>query len=136
MCHQQQVRTVCVDSAAVTSHTEIRVTGATHSLVFTSLCVCVSLCSECPNKHLGPVWQLKWTQQELSLTGDENVEALFSVAADGRISKWFVCNNGLDCIGTVLSNRRWFHHFHFSLMCIVIKALRACMNSEVTRIAM
>ncbi|XP_062285113.1 dynein axonemal intermediate chain 4 [Scomber scombrus] len=52
---------------------------------------------EYPNKHLGPVWQLKWTQQELSLTGDEKVEALFSVAADGRISKWFVCNNGLEC---------------------------------------
>ncbi|XP_044223552.1 dynein axonemal intermediate chain 4-like [Thunnus albacares] len=51
----------------------------------------------CPNKHLGPVWQLRWTQQELSLTGDEKVEALFSVAADGRISKWFVCNNGLEC---------------------------------------
>ncbi|KAM7378746.1 hypothetical protein PAMP_004345 [Pampus punctatissimus] len=50
-----------------------------------------------PNKHLGPVWQLKWTQQELSFTGDEKVEALFSVAADGRISKWFVCSNGLEC---------------------------------------
>uniref|UniRef100_A0A4W6ER68 Dynein axonemal intermediate chain 4 n=1 Tax=Lates calcarifer TaxID=8187 RepID=A0A4W6ER68_LATCA len=54
--------------------------------------------SECPNKHLGPVWQLRWTQQELSITGDEKVEALFSVSADGRISKWFVFNNGLDCI--------------------------------------
>lgn len=54
--------------------------------------------SECPNKHLGPVWQLKWIRQELNFTGEEKVEALFSVAADGRISKWFVCNNGLDCI--------------------------------------
>ncbi|XP_070701689.1 dynein axonemal intermediate chain 4-like [Pempheris klunzingeri] len=53
---------------------------------------------ECPNKHLGPVWQLRWTQQELSLSGEERVEALLSVAADGRISKWFVCNSGLDCI--------------------------------------
>ncbi|XP_056247945.1 dynein axonemal intermediate chain 4 isoform X1 [Seriola aureovittata] len=53
--------------------------------------------SECPNKHLGPVWQLRWTQQELSLTGEEKTEALFSVCADGRISKWFVFNNGLDC---------------------------------------
>ncbi|XP_041805802.1 dynein intermediate chain 4, axonemal [Chelmon rostratus] len=59
---------------------------------------CVISSSECPNKHLGPVWQLRWIQQELSLTGEERVEALFSVAADGRISKWFVCNNGLDCI--------------------------------------
>lgn len=45
------------------------------------------------------MWQLRWTQQELSITGDEKVEALFSVSADGRISKWFVFNNGLDCIG-------------------------------------
>ncbi|XP_076600849.1 dynein axonemal intermediate chain 4 [Chaetodon auriga] len=59
---------------------------------------CVISSSECPNKHLGPVWQLRWIQQELSLTEEEKVEALFSVAADGRISKWFVCNNGLDCI--------------------------------------
>lgn len=51
---------------------------------------------------MGPVWQLKWIRQELNFTGEEKVEALFSVAADGRISKWFVCNNGLDCIGTVL----------------------------------
>ncbi|XP_028282954.1 dynein axonemal intermediate chain 4 [Parambassis ranga] len=53
---------------------------------------------ECLNQHLGPVWQLKWTQQELSLTGDENEEALISVSADGRVSKWFVFNTGLDCI--------------------------------------
>ncbi|KAG7220990.1 hypothetical protein INR49_001708, partial [Caranx melampygus] len=53
--------------------------------------------SECPNKHLGPVWQLRWTQQELSFTGEEKAEALFSVSADGRISKWSVFNNGLDC---------------------------------------
>uniref|UniRef100_A0A3B4X4W7 Dynein axonemal intermediate chain 4 n=1 Tax=Seriola lalandi dorsalis TaxID=1841481 RepID=A0A3B4X4W7_SERLL len=60
--------------------------------------------SECPNKHLGPVWQLRWTQQELSLTGEEKTEALFSVCADGRISKWFVFNNGLDC--TVMKLKR------------------------------
>ncbi|XP_037644615.1 dynein intermediate chain 4, axonemal isoform X3 [Sebastes umbrosus] len=56
--------------------------------------------SECPNRHLDPVWQLRWTQQELSLTGGEKAEWLFSVAADGRISKWLVCSNGLDCIGS------------------------------------
>ncbi|XP_034468588.1 WD repeat-containing protein 78 isoform X3 [Hippoglossus hippoglossus] len=54
--------------------------------------------SECPKKHLGPVRQLRWTQQKLSLTGEEKVEVLFSVAADGRISIWFVLNSGLDCI--------------------------------------
>ncbi|XP_071346282.1 dynein axonemal intermediate chain 4-like isoform X2 [Trachinotus anak] len=53
--------------------------------------------SACPNKHLGSVWQLRWTQQELSLTREERAEALVSVSADGRISKWFVFNKGLDC---------------------------------------
>ncbi|KAE8291421.1 WD repeat-containing protein 78 [Larimichthys crocea] len=59
---------------------------------------CVVSSSECPNKHQGPVWQLRWSQQELSLTGEEKMEALFSVAGDGRFSKWFVSKNGLDCI--------------------------------------
>ncbi|XP_053739752.1 dynein axonemal intermediate chain 4 [Synchiropus splendidus] len=52
---------------------------------------------DCSNKHLGPVWQLRWTHQELSLVGEEKVEALFSVAADGRVCKWFVSKNGFDC---------------------------------------
>lgn len=64
----------------------------------------VSLCSECLNQHLGPVWQLRWTHQELSLTGEEKEEALVSVSADGRISKWSVLNTGLNCIGTVLTD--------------------------------
>lgn len=84
------------------------------------MCVCVSsaleegvlhlrLCSECPNRHLAPVWQLRWTLQEVSLTGEEEVESLFSVAADGRISKWFISSSGLDCIGTALHSpvRGW-----------------------------
>lgn len=79
-------------------------TAVTHVI---ALLFCVSLCSECPNKHQGPVWQLRWSQQELSLTGEEKMEALFSVAGDGRFSKWFVSKNGLDCIGTVLCNSRW-----------------------------
>ncbi|XP_041848556.1 dynein intermediate chain 4, axonemal isoform X2 [Melanotaenia boesemani] len=53
---------------------------------------------ECPKRHVGPVWQLRWNQQKLILTGEEKVEALFSVGADGRISKWFIFNGGLDCI--------------------------------------
>ncbi|KAM9323067.1 dynein axonemal intermediate chain 4 [Pholidichthys leucotaenia] len=54
--------------------------------------------SECPNRHLGPVWQLRWTHQGLNLTEEEMEEALVSVGEDGRISKWFVFNNGLDCV--------------------------------------
>ncbi|XP_067385458.1 dynein axonemal intermediate chain 4 isoform X2 [Channa argus] len=61
--------------------------------------------SECPNKHLGPVWQLSWTPQELGLTG-ERVEALFSVSEDGRISKWFVFSSGLDCIDLMKLNTK------------------------------
>nr|XP_014265059.2 WD repeat-containing protein 78 isoform X2 [Maylandia zebra] len=53
---------------------------------------------ESPNRHLGPVWQLRWTQQQVSSTGEEKVEALLSVGADGRISKWFFFKDGLDCI--------------------------------------
>uniref|UniRef100_A0A3Q4HSZ4 Dynein axonemal intermediate chain 4 n=1 Tax=Neolamprologus brichardi TaxID=32507 RepID=A0A3Q4HSZ4_NEOBR len=56
-------------------------------------CYCSS-----PNRHLGPVWQLRWTQQQVSSTGEEKVEALLSVGADGRISKWFFFKDGLDCI--------------------------------------
>uniref|UniRef100_A0A3Q3XBA1 Dynein axonemal intermediate chain 4 n=1 Tax=Mola mola TaxID=94237 RepID=A0A3Q3XBA1_MOLML len=53
--------------------------------------------SQCYRKHLGPVWQIRWIQQQLRLTGEEKVEALISAAEDGRISKWFLSNNGLDC---------------------------------------
>ncbi|XP_035993731.1 WD repeat-containing protein 78 [Fundulus heteroclitus] len=52
---------------------------------------------ECAKRHIGPVWQLRWNKQELSFTGEEKVEALFSVGADGRICKWFIINGGLDC---------------------------------------
>ncbi|XP_037313135.2 dynein axonemal intermediate chain 4 isoform X2 [Pungitius pungitius] len=58
---------------------------------------CVLSSSQCPNRHLDPVWQLRWTQQELNLTRDKAPEFLFSVAADGRISRWFFCSSGLDC---------------------------------------
>lgn len=90
MCPQQQVRGVCVCVwTAQLIHRALKVT-----------CVCV--CSQSPNRHLNPVWQLRWTQQELNLTGDEMGESLFSVAADGRISRWFICSSGLDCTGTKL----------------------------------
>ncbi|XP_069794476.1 dynein axonemal intermediate chain 4 isoform X2 [Narcine bancroftii] len=40
------------------------------------------------NKHIGPVWQLKWTEQDRNSKGDEKDGALISIAADGRIAKW------------------------------------------------
>lgn len=67
---------------------------------YCSVFVSCALCRESPNRHLGPVWQLRWTQQQVSSTGEEKVEALLSVGADGRISKWFFFKDGLDCTGT------------------------------------
>ncbi|XP_027466343.1 WD repeat-containing protein 78 isoform X4 [Zalophus californianus] len=52
--------------------------------------------SESPQKHLAPVWQLQWIEQDRGTTGDDKREILVSVSADGRISKW-VIRKGLDC---------------------------------------
>ncbi|XP_056244301.1 dynein axonemal intermediate chain 4-like isoform X2 [Seriola aureovittata] len=59
---------------------------------------CLASSSECSIKHLHPVWQIKWTRQEMRLSGEERVEALVSVSADGRIKKWLLSANHLDCI--------------------------------------
>lgn len=71
------------------------VSGALSEVTY-SIALC--LCSECLKKHLGPVWQLRYNQQGLSFAG-EKVEELFSVSAEGRISRWFEFNTGLDCTG-------------------------------------
>ncbi|XP_078188307.1 dynein axonemal intermediate chain 4 isoform X2 [Callithrix jacchus] len=52
--------------------------------------------SESSQKHLGPVWQLQWIEQDRGTTGDDKREILVSISADGRISKW-VIRKGLDC---------------------------------------
>ncbi|XP_031233848.1 WD repeat-containing protein 78 isoform X2 [Mastomys coucha] len=52
--------------------------------------------SESPLKHLGPVWQVQWIEQDRGTTGDDKREILVSISADGRISKW-VIRKGLDC---------------------------------------
>lgn len=36
----------------------------------------------------------------MALSGDDKAEALISVGADGRITKWLLCGH-LDAIGTV-----------------------------------
>ncbi|KAL1776590.1 WD repeat-containing protein 78 [Sigmodon hispidus] len=68
--------------------------------------------SESPQKHLGPVWQVQWIEQDRGTTGDDKREILVSISADGRISKW-VIRKGLDCHDlmrlrrtTVASNRK------------------------------
>ncbi|NXA31560.1 WDR78 protein, partial [Eudromia elegans] len=52
--------------------------------------------SECLDKHIGPVWQLKWVEQDRGTTGDDKGEILISISADGRITKWFI-RKGLGC---------------------------------------
>nr|XP_012998627.2 WD repeat-containing protein 78 isoform X2 [Cavia porcellus] len=51
--------------------------------------------SESPQKHVGPVWQLQWIEQDRGTTGDDKREFLVSISADGRVSKW-VIRKGLD----------------------------------------
>ncbi|KAM6217062.1 LOW QUALITY PROTEIN: dynein axonemal intermediate chain 4 [Rhynchocyon petersi] len=52
--------------------------------------------SESPQKHLGPIWQLQWIEQDRGPTGEDKREILVSISADGRICKW-VIRKGLDC---------------------------------------
>ncbi|XP_063759582.1 dynein axonemal intermediate chain 4 isoform X2 [Eleginops maclovinus] len=54
--------------------------------------------SACDKKHLHPVWQVSWTKQEMALSGEDRVEALVAVSADGRVTKWLLSSSGLDCI--------------------------------------
>uniref|UniRef100_A0A3B4EHK2 Dynein axonemal intermediate chain 4 n=1 Tax=Pygocentrus nattereri TaxID=42514 RepID=A0A3B4EHK2_PYGNA len=46
--------------------------------------------SDCAHKHTGPVWQVKWVDHERGPSGEYKGETLISVAADGRICKWFL----------------------------------------------
>ncbi|XP_013869307.1 dynein axonemal intermediate chain 4 [Austrofundulus limnaeus] len=62
--------------------------------------------NKCSNRHTGPVWQLKWNQQELSFTGVAKSESLFSVGEDGRFRQWSVVRGGLDCEELLKLRRR------------------------------
>lgn len=44
------------------------------------------------NKHLSPVWNLKWTERDrASSTGDESeMEVLMSISSDGRVTQWLI----------------------------------------------
>lgn len=48
--------------------------------------------SESDNKHLSPVWNLKWTERDrASSTGEEDeMEVLMSISSDGRITQWLI----------------------------------------------
>ncbi|NWW43065.1 WDR78 protein, partial [Pedionomus torquatus] len=52
--------------------------------------------SESTNKHTGPVWQLRWVEQDRGPTGAGKAERLICISADGRITAWFI-QKRLDC---------------------------------------
>ncbi|XP_070686525.1 dynein axonemal intermediate chain 4-like [Pempheris klunzingeri] len=66
---------------------------------------CIVSSSECSKRHLHPVWQVIWTKQEVGLSGEDRVESLVSVSADGRITKWLLCGEGLNCIDLMTLRR-------------------------------
>ncbi|KFQ53043.1 WD repeat-containing protein 78, partial [Nestor notabilis] len=52
--------------------------------------------SESPNKHTGPVWQLRWVEQDRGEAGGGKRERLLCISADGRITEWYI-QKRLDC---------------------------------------
>ncbi|NXL90955.1 WDR78 protein, partial [Alectura lathami] len=56
------------------------------------------------DKHTGPVWQLRWVEQDRGTTEDDKRERLISVSADGRITTWLTWR-GLDCKDLMKINR-------------------------------
>ncbi|GAA6215260.1 WD repeat-containing protein 78-like isoform X2 [Lates japonicus] len=66
---------------------------------------CIASSRESSEKHLHPVWQVTWIKQEMRSSGEERAEALVSVSADGRITKWFLCSNGLESIDLMMLRR-------------------------------
>ncbi|NXE25238.1 WDR78 protein, partial [Ardeotis kori] len=51
---------------------------------------------ESSNKHTGPVWQLRWVEQDGGTTEDGKRERLICIAADGRVTEWLI-QKRLDC---------------------------------------
>ncbi|NXR65077.1 WDR78 protein, partial [Rhadina sibilatrix] len=56
------------------------------------------------NKHKGPVWQLKWVEQDRGATAGDKKEKLMCISGDGRVTQWFI-QQRLDCFD-VLSIKR------------------------------
>ncbi|NXE09364.1 WDR78 protein, partial [Lophotis ruficrista] len=51
---------------------------------------------ESSNKHTGPVWQLRWVEQDGGTTEDGKRERLMCISADGRVTEWLI-QKRLDC---------------------------------------
>ncbi|NXI63533.1 WDR78 protein, partial [Anseranas semipalmata] len=60
--------------------------------------------SDSSEKHTGPVWQLKWVEQDGDATEDDKRERLISISADGRITEWLI-QKGLDCTDLIKIKR-------------------------------
>ncbi|NXY38228.1 WDR78 protein, partial [Pomatorhinus ruficollis] len=48
------------------------------------------------NKHKGPVWQLRWVEQDRGATAGDRKERLMCISGDGRMTQWFI-QQRLDC---------------------------------------
>ncbi|NXB18246.1 WDR78 protein, partial [Rhagologus leucostigma] len=56
------------------------------------------------NKHTGPVWQLRWVQQDRGATGGDRRETLMCISGDGRMTQWFI-QQRLDCFDLMTIKR-------------------------------
>ncbi|OWK53898.1 WD repeat-containing protein 78, partial [Lonchura striata] len=50
------------------------------------------------NKHKGPVWQLRWVEQDRGAAAGDKGERLMCISGDGRVTQWFI-QQRLDCSG-------------------------------------
>lgn len=50
------------------------------------------------NKHKGPVWQLRWVEQDRGAAASDKGERLMCISGDGRMTQWFI-QQRLDCSG-------------------------------------
>ncbi|NWT61076.1 WDR78 protein, partial [Erythrocercus mccallii] len=48
------------------------------------------------NKHKGPVWQLRWVEQDRGAAAGDKKEKLMCISGDGRMTQWFI-QQRLDC---------------------------------------
>ncbi|NXY09789.1 WDR78 protein, partial [Pteruthius melanotis] len=56
------------------------------------------------NKHTGPVWQLRWVEQDRGATGGDRKERLICISGDGRVTQWFI-QQRLDCFDLMTIKR-------------------------------
>ncbi|NWT76332.1 WDR78 protein, partial [Prunella himalayana] len=56
------------------------------------------------NKHKGPVWQLRWVEQDRGATAGDKEERLMCISGDGRMTLWFI-QQRLDCSDVMIIKR-------------------------------